>query len=168
MWFVGAPLVFGDDDGLVPPGADVVPIRPSDRHVTLVFLGRVPDAAALQVWRSVPPLRLPAEVCGVRWERFGRSALALELSDDDGLLAVAADRCHDAAEGVVEVQRHPVYRPHVTMARVSRRSRPPSGRALREWPLPSGPIAVGVPTLFRSRPQPTEDRYEPVDQQPAG
>ena len=168
MWFVGAPLSFAGDDGLVPSDADVVAIQASDRHVTLVFLGRVPEDAALQVWRALPPLLLPAEVGAVRWERFGRSALAIELSDDDGRLAVAADRCHEAAEGVVEVQRHPVYRPHVTMARVPRRSRPPSARTLGEWPLPSSPIAVGVPTLFRSRTEPAAERYEVVAQQPAG
>jgi 2'-5' RNA ligase len=168
VWFVGAPLSFADDDGLVPADADVVAIGPADRHVTLLFLGRVADDAAQQVWRALPPLRLPAEVRALHWQRFGRSALALELSDDDGRLTAAADRCHDAAEGVVEVQRHPVHRPHVTMARVPRRSRPPSARALGEWPLPSSPIVVGVPTLFRSRTQPAGDRYEVVAQQPAG
>jgi 2'-5' RNA ligase len=168
VWFVGAPLSFAADDGLVPPDADVVVIQPSDRHVTLVFLGRVTDDKGLQVWRALPPLRLPAAVRALRWERFGRSALALELSDDDGLLTAAAERCHQAAEGVVEVQGHPVYRPHVTMARVPRRSRPPSGRTLGEWPLPSGPIAVGAPTLFRSRTQPSGARYEIVAQQPSG
>lgn len=169
MWFVGAPLHFATgDDALVPTDADVdvEPIRPGDRHVTLVFLGRVPDDTALQVWRAVPPLRLPSELRAVRWARFGRSALALELSDDDGLLASAAGLCEGAAEPLVALQRHPVYRPHVTMARVPRRSRPPSTRALEDWPLPAAPIAVGAPTLYRSNPQPTGDRYELVAQQP--
>lgn len=166
MWFVGAPLAFASEDAVVPPGADVVPIGPGDRHVTLVFLGRVADDTALQAWRSLPALRLPSEVRAMRWARFGRSALALELSDEGGLLAVAAGRCEGAAARLVAIQRHPVYRPHVTMARVPRRSRPPSARSLDEWPLPPGPIAVGVPTLYRSKTQPTDDRYEAVAQQP--
>ena len=157
-------MSFADDDELVPASADVVAIGRPDRHVTLVFLGGVPEGVALEVWRSLPPLRMPDEVRALRWDRFGRSALALELSDDDGLLAAAADPCQNAALQVVEVQRHPVYRPHVTMARVPRRSRPPSGRVLAGWPMPTDPVAVGVPTLYctPSPAHPTTDRYAVV------
>lgn len=167
MWFIGAPLAFEVADAeLVPPDAEVVPVRPGDRHVTLVFLGGVPDDSALSIWRSLPDLRLPAEVRALGWARFGQSALALELSDEHGLLTVAAGRCDSAATAVVELQRHPHYRPHVTMARTPRRSRPPSARALAGWPMPSQPIAVGAPTLYRTKPQPGSDRYERVAQQP--
>jgi 2'-5' RNA ligase len=169
VWFVGAPLTFAaDDDALVPPDADAVAIGQRDRHVTLVFLGRLPEEVALEVWRALPALHLPATVRALRWDRFGRSALALELSDDDGLLAAAADCCHDAAAQVVDLQGHPVDRPHVTMARVPRRARPPSARTLAAWPLPSHPLAVGAPTLYRTHPQraPDGDRYALVAQQP--
>jgi 2'-5' RNA ligase len=169
VWFVGAPVAFAADDPLVPADADVRATRPADRHVTLVFLGRVPGDTARRVWRSIPPLRLPVEVHARRWERFGRSALALELSDDDGLLEAAAARCHDeAADVVVDLGRPAVFRPHVTMARVPRRGRPPSGRELRSWPVPSSALPVGRPTLFRTNPQSTGDRYEVVDQQTSG
>lgn len=167
MWFVGAPLAFEVADvELVPPDAEVVPVRPGDRHVTLVFLGGVPDDSALHVWRSLPDLRLPTEVRALGWARFGQSALALELADEQGLLAVAADHCDSAAAAVVELRRHPHYRPHVTMARTPRRSRPPSARALAGWPVPPQPITVGAPTLYRTKPKSAGDRYEVVAQQP--
>jgi 2'-5' RNA ligase len=170
VWFVGAPLTFAaDDEPLVPADADVRATRPADRHVTLVFLGSVPEETARRVWQSIPPLELPADVRGLRWDRFGRSALALELSDDDGLLEAAAASCHDAAIAVVEDIRRPeVFRPHVTMARVPRRGRPPSTGGLRGWPVPSSALQVGRPTLFRSNPQPTGDRYDVVEQQSRG
>ena len=34
MWFVGAPVSFGDDPAAVPPAPAVVPTRPGDRHLT--------------------------------------------------------------------------------------------------------------------------------------
>lgn len=167
MWFVGAPLSFDDDDDqLVPLEAGVTPVRPADRHVTLVFLGGVPDGTATQVWRSLPTLRLPPEVRALGWARFGATALALELSDQDGLLAVAAGRSAGVAESLVDLQRHPTYRPHVTMARVPRRVRPPGARALHGWPVPEEPIAVGAVTLYRTKPQPGGNRYEIVAEQP--
>jgi 2'-5' RNA ligase len=170
VWFVGAPVTFAaDDEPLVPADADVRAIGSADRHVTLVFLGRVPDDTARRVWQSIAPLELPVEVQALRWERFGRSALALELSDGDGLLEAAAALCHDAAADVgIEVRRPAVFRPHVTMARVPRRGRPPRERDLRGWPVPSSALRVGRLTLFHSNPQSTGDRYDVVEQQPGG
>jgi 2'-5' RNA ligase len=170
VWFVGVPVTFAaDDEPLVPADADVRALRPADRHVTLVFLGRVPDGAARRVWRSLPTLRLPVEVHALGWDRFGRSAVALGLSDDDGLLEAAATLCHDAAGDVVVDRRRPaVFRPHVTMARAPRRGRPPTERDLRRWPVPSSALQVGRPTLFRSNPRSTGDRYEVVEQQRRG
>jgi 2'-5' RNA ligase len=166
-WFVGAPVTLAaGDDPLVPADAGVRATRPGDRHVTLLFLGRLPDDTAHRVWRSIPRLLLPVEVRALRWERFGRSALALELSDDAGLLEAAAGQCHDAAADLVADLRRPSpLRPHVTMARVPRRGRPPTARDLGGWPLPARPLQVGRPTLFRSNPQSTGDRYEVVEQQ---
>ncbi len=167
MWFVGAPVRFAaDDEPLLPADAGLRATRPGDRHVTLVFLGRVPDETALQVWHSIPPLTPPVHVHALRWERFGPSALALELSDDGGLLAAAAERCHDAAaHAAVDVRRPAAFRPHVTLARVPRRGRPPTARDLQGWPLPSRPLQVGPPTLFRSAPRSDGDRYEVIEQQ---
>jgi 2'-5' RNA ligase len=166
VWFVGAPVLFGGSGVLVPADTEVVATREADRHITLVFLGRVPEEDVMRFWGSLPQLDLPARTRPLRWERFGRSAIALALADDDGLLSTAAGACHDAAEGLIGVRRPPEHRPHVTMARVPRRSRPPAPQALRAWPVPPGPLDVGLITLFRSRTGATGDRYEVVEQQP--
>jgi 2'-5' RNA ligase len=165
VWFVGAPVAFApDDESLVPADAALRATRPGDRHLTLLFLGRVSEDTALRLWRALPPLRLPGEVRALGWERFGRTALALEL-DDDGMLEAAARVCNEHAAGVVEVEARERYRPHVTMARVPRRGRPPSPASLHAWRLPAAPLTAGPPTLFRSRSGPGADRYEVVDQQ---
>ena len=164
MWFIGAPVSLAADEGeVVPAGAGLVVTRSGDRHLTLVFLGRVPDADVLATWAAVPELGLPSTVDARRWERFGRSAIALVVSDDE-LLDAAAAMCHDAAEGLIHLRRPSPFRPHVTMARVPRRARAPTSRALRDWPLPARPIELGTLTLFRSRTEPTGDRYERVMQ----
>jgi 2'-5' RNA ligase len=166
MWFVGAPVSFDDDAGeLVPVDADVVAIRPADRHVTFAFLGQVEPEIVEQYWSSLPTLALPRRVHPRRWERFGRSAIALSLADD-ALLTAAADACHDAALGLIELRPSETFRPHVTLARVRRRARPPSPQALRRWVLPRDAIEVGRLTLFRSGTGARDDRYEHVAQQP--
>jgi 2'-5' RNA ligase len=166
MWFVGAPVSFGDEAGeLVPVDADVVATRPADRHVTFAFLGQVEPEIVEQYWSSLPTLDLPRHVHPRRWERFGRSAIALTLADDD-LLTAAADACHHAARGLIELRPSDAFRPHVTLARVRRRARPPSSQALRRWFLPRGAIEMGRLTLFRSRAEAHDDRYEHVAQQP--
>jgi 2'-5' RNA ligase len=146
----------------VPVAAGVVATRIADRHLTLVFLGRPPDEDVMALWASLGPLELPAAVAPQWWERFGRSAVALVVSDDGGLLEAAAEACHIAAEGLIGVRRPPSFRPHVTMARVPRRARPPSNADLRTWTVPSGRLEVGALTLFRTRPDQAGDRYERV------
>jgi 2'-5' RNA ligase len=149
--------------------ADVVPTRPADRHLTLVFLGRVPQATVMDLWRSLPPLTLPATIRALAWERFGRRAIALSLADDDGRLGAAADVCAEAAGAHLRDLRVPAkFRPHVTLGRVAKRASPPAPAALRTWPVPPAPLAVGAPTLFRSRDDPAGDRYEVMAQQDGG
>jgi 2'-5' RNA ligase len=165
VWFVGAPASFAGDPGdVVPSTTDLRATRPADRHITLVFLGRVPDDVVSRCWAGLPPVVLPREVRPLRWERFGRSAIALVVSDDDGLLRAAADACRGATASVVEVHPPSEHRPHVTMARVPRRARPPTAKALRGWAVPSGPLDVGGLTLFRSRAGGSGDRYAVVAQ----
>lgn len=140
--------------------------RSGDRHLTLVFLGRMPREQVLLFWQSLPPLTLPDHARPVQWELMGRRALALTLADDDGRLGAAADACYEvAAEQWIELRRSDRFRPHVTLARVPKRRRPPTQRVLGDWPVPPGPVYVGPPTLFRSREDTTGDRYEIVEQQ---
>jgi 2'-5' RNA ligase len=166
-WFIGVPMSFGADEVALPPGRDLRATRPADRHLTLAFLGGVQEGVALAVWRNVPTLELPTSVRAIAWERFGKSAIALEVSDDDQRLEGAAGACHDAAQGLAEVRRPSPFRAHVTMARVPRRGRAPAVSALRTWPLPEGALPLGALTLFRSSGVPAGDRYVVVDRRPA-
>ena len=107
VWFVGAPVSFdgGLDEAFARDDA-VVPTRPGDRHLTLVYLGRVPSDDVMGVWRALPRLSLPEHVRPLGWERFGRRAIALSLADDDGRLRAAADACFDvAAAQLTQFQR---------------------------------------------------------------
>lgn len=168
MWFVGAPASLAAED-VVPPAAGLRLTRPVDRHLTLVYLGHVPADVARRVWDALPRLALPAVATGLRWERFGRSAIALVLADDDGSLRRAADRCVTVADAAVASFRPPTeFRPHLTVGRVRKGARPPARRAMAGWPLPPGPLGLGPVTLFRSRDatDPAPERYERVAQQP--
>ncbi len=166
MWFIGAPVSLAGDPDVVPSNTELRLTRPGDQHLTLVFLGRIPVETAMDCWSALPQLALPPQTRPRRWERFGRSAIALVVSDDDGLLRSAAEAGHDAVASLVELSRPSVFRPHVTMARVPRRARPPTAKVLQEWPVPSVPLDVGRTTLFRSTTGGSGDRYEVVEEQP--
>jgi 2'-5' RNA ligase len=163
-WFIGVPVVLQPEDADLPPAAPgVVALGAADRHVTLAFLGHAADEAVMAIWARMPALALPATVRARRWERFGRRAIALVVWDDDDRLDAAAAASHRAAEASIELRSPSPFRPHVTMARIGRRARPPTSRALRDWPLPARPLAVGALTLFRSRREPSRGRYEAVE-----
>ena len=165
VWFVGAAVTFAaSDDDLVPNDADVRTILPADRHLTVVFLGATEDSTARAGWEAIPELSFPAEARALRWERLGRSALALELADDGGALAAAAVVAAKAVTPFVAVSTPTPFRPHVTMARVPRRATPPTAAVLQVWPLPANPLRIEPLALFRSAPPSTDRRYEVVDQ----
>ena len=168
MWFLGAPVTFHEDPvRTVPADLQVRPTRPADRHVTLLFLGRVPDDAVQNLWGSLPSLGLPDRAGAVGWERFGRRALALALADADERWRTAAGVAAAIASEQLPDLAVPVdFRPHVTLGRLPKAGRPPTPHAMRRWPVPATPLVVGPPTLFRSRDDPTGDRYEVVAQQP--
>lgn len=161
MWFVGAPVAL---DGAVPHDDAIVSTRPGDRHLTLAYLGRMPSADVMRVWRALPPLSLPEHARPLRWERFGHRAVALALADDDGRLRAAADACFDVVEAQLpQLARPSALRPHVTLGRVRKGMASP---AMDGWPLPPAPLGLGPPTLFRLADDRVGDRYEVVEQQP--
>lgn len=166
VWFVGAPVSFEGalDEGFSRSDA-IVPTRPGDRHLTLVYLGRVPTDDVMRVWRALPQLALPDHGRPLGWERFGRRAIALSLADDDGRLRSAAEVCFDVADArLPQFDRPASFRAHVTLGRVRKQAKPPTSTTLGAWIVPPA-VDLGPPTLFRLDEQSTGDRYERVEQQ---
>lgn len=167
MWFVGAPVSFdGDlDEGFSSEG-EIVPTRPGDRHLTLVYLGRVPTDDVMRVWRALPRLALPERLRPQGWERFGRRTIALSLADDIGHLRSAADACFDVADArLSQFDRPASFRAHVTLGRVRKGAKPPTPTTMGAWSVPPA-VGLGPPTLFRLDEHSTGDRYEVVERQP--
>ncbi len=167
MWFVGAPVSLdGDLDEGFSSEAAIVPTRPGDRHVTIVYLGHVPTDDVMRVWSALPQLDLPERVRPQGWERFGRRAIALSLVDDDGHLRTAADACLDVAVAQLpQFDRPASFRAHVTLGRLRRGAKPTTPTAIDAWTAPAV-VGLGPPTLFRLDEHSTGDRYERVEQQP--
>lgn len=99
------------------------PSAPERWHLTLAFLGEVPDPRALsgpcaEVCAGSPPLRLQLRDSG----RFGRGGPVWVgvAGDTTGLGALAEELAVACRREGIEVDRRP-YRPHLT---VGRRGRP--------------------------------------------
>jgi 2'-5' RNA ligase len=142
-------------------------IAPADLHVTLCFLGwqatEELDAIAAACAPAAAAAAGPWELMlgGAIWLPPRRArVLAVKLVDGQQRLRAlqAALSAGLRAGGWYEPEKRP-YRPHVTLARVTRRAR------LRPSELPAPPslefIAEQV-TLFRSRLAPAGARYEAV------
>jgi len=100
--------------------------RPEGWHVTLAFLGAVPDERWHEVVAVVDvvaadgvPIGLASSAAG----RFGRDVLWLGLDDEPaGALARMGEQVQEGLEAAgLPVQRRPVH-PHVTLARSRRRA----------------------------------------------
>ena len=134
-------------------------------HVTLVFLGGVPEREVQAVEAAVgsavgglPPPRL--RVAGVRGVPPKRPRLfALDLEDSGGRAGDVQTALSDAlsAGGWYEPERRAFW-PHVTFARVKR------GSAARvppvDLPPPADPFTASQVTLFRSHLSPRGSSYE--------
>lgn len=83
-------------------------------HLTVVAATRVPDAAVLAARDAVGPL-LPTRIVTRGLVLFGQGArvTVAHLVEPDAALAAAATR----VRAVVPDVRHPVWTPHVTLAR---------------------------------------------------
>jgi 2'-5' RNA ligase len=139
-------------------------VAPEALHVTLVFLGHLPEgeipriAAALPSDAAAPRMR----AIGVKpVPPRGPRLFALDLADEDGRASAIQSSVSDSLEalGLYEPEKRPFW-PHVTLARVRK------GRRVRpfDFPAPPGGLWLGTAvTLYRSRLSRDGARYEPLE-----
>ena len=137
---------------------------PESLHVTLVFLGHLPEEDVRRVQRclgaaSGRPPRL--EPLGVKPLPPRRPRLfALDLADEEGRAGELQGRLAAAlaAEGLYEPERRPFW-PHVTLARVKRGETAAPVPASAP-PPPQEPLVADQVVLYRSHLSPRGARYE--------
>jgi RNA 2',3'-cyclic 3'-phosphodiesterase len=152
---------------------DVRPVAVEALHVTLVFLGYLPEKEIARVASTAfePLDGLPAPSLSVRELRAvpprAPRLFALDLADEggraSGVQAAAADAL--AAARLYRPEKRPFW-PHITFARVKRGERRP--RPLDGPPPPPDPFEASEVTLYRSHLSPRGARYEALERLPLG
>lgn len=150
------------------------PVRPESLHVTLAFLGWLPEKEISRLSQIVeasggkaPSIRLSGPV--QRPER-GRPRLFALAAESPGMLALQASLEEElVAARLYEPEKRPFW-PHVTVARVrreERRSKRPAPVSKLPGALPKGllqPFRGIRLTLYRSELQPQGAHYTPLAQ----
>ena len=137
-------------------------VVPEALHVTLVFLGHLPEDEIPRIAEAIEAPRAEAPVLtakGVKPVPPRRPRLfALDLDDEDGRAGRIQAGVSDALEGLglYEPEKRPFW-PHVTLARVRKGARV---TGLDVAPPPSDPWHAEALTLYRSRLSPKGARYE--------
>jgi 2'-5' RNA ligase len=137
-------------------------VAPEALHVTLVFLGHLPEEEIPRIADAIEPPEADAPVLtakGVKPVPPRRPRLfALDLDDEDGRAGRIQGAVSDALErlGRYEPEKRPFW-PHVTLARVRKGAR--VGRIDVPDP-PAEPWIAEAVTLYRSRLSPTGALYE--------
>lgn len=147
---------------------DLRPVAAEALHVTLVFLGYLPEkeigtaaATAFGVLGGLAPARLAIKDVRPVPPRDPR-LFALDLSDEEGRATAIHSAAADAlaAARLYRPEKRPFW-PHLTVARVKRgerRAPPVDGEG-----LPGAPFDAAVVTLYRSHLSPRGARYEALE-----
>lgn len=150
------------------------PVAPESLHVTLAFLGYMPERAIEGLEAIVAELETPAPTVELgdpvpRPER-GRPRLFALPAESPGAVALQAELQEKlVAARLYEPERRPFW-PHVTVARVRREERGSSRPAKVARPpggLPKDFLRTHVcvrATLYRSKLQPQGAQYAPLAQ----
>jgi 2'-5' RNA ligase len=147
---------------------DLRPVAVEALHVTLVFLGYLPEKEIARTvstaFGALDGLAAPRlAVRGVRpVPRRNARLFALDLADDGERAAAvqaAASAALDAAR-LYKPEKRPFW-PHITLARVKRGERRPPPLEAPE--PPSDPFLAPTVTLYRSHLSPRGARYEALE-----
>jgi RNA 2',3'-cyclic 3'-phosphodiesterase len=148
--------------------ADVRLVSVEALHVTLVFLGYLPEKEIARIASTAfEPLEgLPAPRLSVRELRGvpprAPRLFALDLADEEQRASAVQAAASDAlaAARLYRPEKRPFW-PHITFARVKRGERRP--RPLGGPPPPAEPFEASVVTLYRSHLSPRGARYEALE-----
>ena len=148
---------------------DLRPVAPEALHVTLVFLGYLPEKQIVTVARTafegLAGLEAPAlTVRGVKPVPPRSPRLfALDLSDEGGRAVAVQAAASEALEAArfYKPEKRPFW-PHVTFARVKRGV--PRAEAIEAEPPALKPFEARQITLYRSILRPQGALYEPQEQ----
>jgi 2'-5' RNA ligase len=150
------------------------PVRPESLHVTLAFLGWMPE-------KQIPRLGEIVEACAgaapsiqlrgpVQRPERGRPRLFALAAESPGAIVLQAGLEQDlVAAGLYAPEKRPFW-PHVTVARVrreERRSKRPAQVSKLPGAVPQGllqPTVCRRITLYRSELQPQGAQYTPLAQ----
>ncbi|MDA0174362.1 RNA 2',3'-cyclic phosphodiesterase [Solirubrobacter taibaiensis] len=130
------------------------PIPESQLHITLAFLGNRPETDVARIALIIEAEHEAPELSLGNVRSFGR-VLAAEITGDLQPLQARVAKSLEAA-GVYTPEPRP-FRPHVTLARLRPRTKPPRDRPLTLEPQTFHGAAV---TLYASRLHPDGARYE--------
>lgn len=146
---------------------DVRLVAPEALHVTLVFLGHLPEDAVGRIGglvrAAVPEIEAPILVAReVKPVPPRRARLfALDLDDEGGRAGAIQAAVSDALEAarLYEPERRPFW-PHITLARVPKGAR---AKPAPDASPPNEPWRAEAVTLYRSRLGRGGARYEPLE-----
>jgi 2'-5' RNA ligase len=138
-------------------------VRPETLHITLAFLGEQPDAQAIKplIHTGLPAPHLTLHKVLLLPPRRPR-VLTVELQAE-GLAKIQHEIANRLEQAGVYTREKRPFRPHVTVARLRPRTRPPNSAHTALEPLDFHGTAV---TLYASRLHPSGARYEALETAP--
>jgi 2'-5' RNA ligase len=145
-------------------------VRPEGIHLTVRFLGEVEtglDAASREAWRAAAGGVQPFDIRLGRLGRFPKGGaprvlwVGIEEVGGGGQLPALAESVEQAARDAgFDAEKRP-FRPHLTLARASRRERPRWAEGIE---IEQGEaVRVGQLILFSSQLHPAGARYTAID-----
>jgi 2'-5' RNA ligase len=143
--------------------------RPENIHLTLKFLGDIPEKQLAQVKDSLPEAVSQVRMFSFRVAGLGafpnlRRARILwaGVHNKDGQLVGLAQRVDDAlqAVGIAPEKRH--YQPHLTVARVKSSLNGGFAEAFSKYEFEAGLVDVRQLVLMRSELRPSGAVYNPL------
>jgi 2'-5' RNA ligase len=152
------------------PGARIQWVRPESIHLTLKFLGDVPEERVAEIGAALDGaaagharFTLEADGLGVFPDLRAPRVLWAGLADPAGAARRLADGVDAALDAIGFAPERKPFHPHLTLARVKERSREVGLALARErWleqPAMQGPLTVAAVALMKSELKPSGAVY---------